>query len=63
MRYRLLAETLFDPRVIEVVLASACELESQAALIEERASLEGSLLIGFHSPAVNMPGRDRTEDL
>jgi hypothetical protein len=63
MRYRLLAENLFDPGVIAVVLASARELEIEAALIDEQANPEDSSLIGFHSTATKMPGRDRPEDI
>lgn len=33
-RYRLLAETIFDPRLIAEVQACAHELDSEAALLE-----------------------------
>jgi len=63
MRYRLLAETLFDPEVIAVVLASARELEIEAGLTDEGAISEDAPLIGFHSTAAKMPSRDRPKDI
>ena len=63
IRYRLLAETLFDPEVIQVVLASARELEMEAALIDDGVGSEDASLIGFRLPATQMPGRNRAEDI
>jgi hypothetical protein len=36
-RYRLLTESLFRPELIAVVINCACELEAQAASLEEEA--------------------------
>ena len=70
MRYRLLAETLFDTRVIAVVQACARELEAEATSIERQANLVGpnwrcqaSSLLGSPSNPTKVRGRDRTEDI